>query len=91
MAIGWWMQSHIIAQLLAASLRSWALASFSPLKRFRLMNDLWRPKPPVGASPLGVLPALALAPVPVVPADDSAATSMTSLTLRWDVLEEVSE
>ena len=88
------------AQLLAASLRSWALASFRPLKRFRRMKDLWRPKlPEASLLPLLLLVAVLLPPalpappavVPVVPADDSAATSITSLTLRWDVLAEVSE
>lgn len=49
-----------------------------PLNRFRRMNDLCRRK-------------LGLSVEFLFPADDSAATSMTSLTLRCEVFEEISE
>ena len=83
------LSHHITTQLFAASFRRCALASFSPLKRFLRMKDLCRPK--LGLSPSVALPGPPAAPMPVVPADDSAATSITSFTLRWDVLAEVSE
>lgn len=89
-SLDWWISDHMTTQLLAASLRSCAFASLSPLKRLRRMNDRCRPKL-LAPSPAEALAAAGAAPVPDVPAEDSAATSITSLTLRWDVLAEVSE
>lgn len=66
-------------QLFAASFRNCTVASPIPLKRFRLMNDLWRRK-------VGLCSGVVL-----FPAEESAATSMTSFTLRWESLEEISE
>ena len=85
--------NYMTTQLLAASLRSCVLASFSPLNLFRLMKE--RCLPP--NTPVFVSPALPVADAPLdrdvllVPAEERAATSITSLTLRWDDLDDVSE
>lgn len=70
---------HMILQLLAASFRNCTFASPMPLNRFRRMNDLCRRKVGLGSG------------VVLFPAEESAATSMTSFTLRWESLEEISE
>lgn len=69
--------SHIIAQLFVASVFNVDLASPIPLNRFRLIKDL-----DLFKSPLFWL---------LVPTEERAATSKTSLTLLSEVLAEVSE
>lgn len=68
--------SHIIAQLFVASFRSVVFASPIPLNRFLLIKDFC---------------LLCFDSLLLVPTDDSAATSITSLTLFSEVLAEVSE
>lgn len=73
-----WCHCYITTQLFAASFRKCIFASPIPLNLFRRMNDLCRRK-------FGLSVEL------LFPADDSAATSITSLTLRCEVFEEISE
>lgn len=70
--------THIMAQLFAASFLNCTWASPIPLNLLRLIKDLWRRN--VGLS-FGLL----------FPAEDKAATSNTSVTLRCEVFAEVSE
>lgn len=66
----------MIAQLLVASFRNVLFASPIPLNRFRLMKDFCR---------------LNCDSLFLVPTEERAATSITSLTLLSEVLADVSE
>lgn len=70
----------MMQQLLAASFRNCTFASPIPLKRFRRMNDLCRRK-------VGLCSGVEV----LFPAEDRAATSNTSFTLRCESLDEISE